>query len=277
MRHLNMRLLLPLAAALSIAAQDINEIVRKSLDREIVNQRNLSNYTWETKTVSHSTDKSGKVKKTSTETFENLNIDGTSYKRLIEEDGKPLSERKARREQEKMDKEIANRKDESDKARRKRLENERKEMEEAIKFRREVMEAYTFTLEGEETVNGFACWRVAGEPKTGFKPKTREGTWLSKMHGRIWIEKEAFHWAKIKVETLDKIRLFGFIAALDQGTTIEVQQMRINEELWHPRWAKLKASAHAFFKQFHGDSETEWRNFRKFQAESKIVGVEEVK
>lgn len=272
-----MRLVFLLTLFIPLLAQDAAQIVRKSMDREIGNQRKLANYTWETTTVTHEMEKSGKTKKTETEVHEHLNIDGTSYRRLVEENGKPLSEEKAKKEKERMDKEIAKRRNESESARRSRLNKEQKEREEAIKFREEVMDAFVFKLEGEETVNGFRCWRVSGEPRPGFKSRTRQGSWLPKMHGKLWIEKQSYEWLRMEVETIDKIRLLGVVASLNPGTIIQVQQMRVNDELWHPQWAKFKASARALWMSYRGDGETQWRNFRKFQTDSNIVAVEEVK
>lgn len=272
-----MRMLVFLAVVLPVLAQDPAEIVRKSLDREIDHQRKLANYTWETVSVERELEKNGKVKKTEVKVHENLNIDGTSYRRLIEENGKPLSAEKARKEQEKMDKEIAKRKNETESQRKKRLNDERKEREEAIKFRREVMDAFDFKLEGEEKVNGLLCWRIAGERKPGFKSKTREGSWLAKMHGKIWVEKQTSEWMRFEVETLEKIRMLGFVATLNPGAVIQVQQMRVNDELWHPQNAKIKINARALWKSFNGDGDVSWRNFRKFQTESTLVAAEEIK
>lgn len=264
------------AAACTLIAQDATEIVKKSLDKEIRNQRRLSNYSWQTKSVFHEKDKAGKHKKTESKVHDQLNIDGTTYRKLVEEDGKPLSADKARKEQERMDKEIAKRRNESEKDRQKRQRDHQKEIDEAIKFREEVGRAFDFKLVGEEKVNGFDCWRVSGEPKPGFKPTTSQGKWLPKVHGTLWIEKQSYEWLRMNVELLDNIRFLGFVASLGKGTRMEAQQMRVNNELWHPQWARFNGNVRALWKSMRGDAETQWQNFRKFQTESKVIATEEV-
>jgi hypothetical protein len=255
---------------------NVDEMVKKAIDREIHNQRKLANYTWETRSVTDMLSNSAELKKKEVRVHENFNIDGTSYRKLIEKDGKPLSASDARKEQEKMDKEIAKRKAESPSQRRKRQDAEKKELEEGIKFREEVMKAFTFRLEGQEKVNGFSAWRIAGDPRADFKPKSRDGKMLAKIRGRIWVEQASGEWLKFEVETLDKITFGAFLASVAPGAKISAQQMRVNEELWHPEWMRVRLNARALWKKINADMEQTYRNFRKFQTESRIVEVSEV-
>ena len=267
---------LAILAMLGVAATaepDVNDLVRKAIDREIGHQRKLADYTWQELEVSNQVD--GKRKR-ETKVWDHTNIDGTSYRKLIEKDGKPLSAREARKEQEKMDKEIARRKNESASQRGKRVDAERKEQEEAIKFREEVMKAFAFRIEGEEKINGFTAWRVAGEPRRDFQPKSRDGKMLTKIRGKIWIDKQTNEWLRFDVVTIDKITFGGFIAALQPGARIVAQQMRVNDELWHPEWMRVRLDARALWKKMNAEIETTYRSFRKFQTESRILEVSEV-
>ncbi len=266
-----------LAATFAAAeSPNVDEIVRNAISREVRNQRKLTDYTWEQVSVVKSLSNDAALKKTETKVTEHFNIDGSSYKKVIEKDGKPLSSSEARKEQEKMDKEIAKRKNESAAQRQKRMDDERKERDEAVKFREELMHAFTFHIEGEDKVNGFTAWRIGSEPRMDFKPKSRDGKMLSKVHGRIWVEKTTGEWLKFEVETLEKLTFGGFLATVAPGATIAAQQMRVNDELWHPEWFKVHLNARALWKKFNADAESTFRNFRKFQAESRIVDVTEV-
>jgi hypothetical protein len=252
---------------------DVNELVRKAIDREVRHQRQLSNYTWQERSVSHETDGKRQRRERLWDVF---NVDGTSYRRLIERDGKPLSVDEARKEQEKLDKEIARRRNETESQRRKRIEAERKDREEGIRFREEVMRAFTFRIEGEEKIDGYTAWRVAGDPRPGFQPKSREGKILNKIRGHIWIEKQSNEWLKFDVVTLDKITFGGFLAAVQPGATMMARQMRVNDELWHPEWFRVTLNARALWKKVDAEVEQTFRNFRKFQTESRILEVSEV-
>ena len=223
-------------------------------------------------------DGSGKVKKTETRVREVLQIDGSRYEKLIEENGKPLSAAKAKREQEKMDKEIAKRREESESAKQKRLREEAKRREEERKLRDEVGAAYQWKLLGEESVNGFSCWKVAAEPKRGFEGSTRLGKMLlPKMRGTLWIDQNTYEWLRVEAQTTDKVTFGGFLASLDQGATFRIVQMRVNNELWAPQKIEARANARALMIRQRGGIELEFRNYRKFTSESRIVASEELK
>lgn len=258
-----------------VATPKVEDLVRKAISREVGNQRKLANYTWQQRSVVRSLSNSADLKKTETKVTEHFNIDGSSYRKVIERDGKPLSGDAARKEQERMDKEIAKRRSESPGQRQKRVEEERKEQEEAIRFREEVMSAFDFQIEGVEKVNAFTAWRIAGAPRPDFKPKSRDGKMLSKIRGRIWVDQASGDWLKFEVETLDKLTFGGFLASIAPGATISAQQMRVNEELWHPEWVRLRLNARALWKKINADAETSYSNFRKFQVESRIVDAVE--
>lgn len=250
------------------AAPDTREIVKRAIGRELENHRNLANYTWQTRSVT-----AVKGSDTKSKTFENFNIDGTSYKKLIEKDGKPLSASEARDEQSKMDREIQKRKSESASQRAKRLATENKEREEGIRFRNEVMQAFAFTLEGEEPIGNYKAWRIRADQRPGFKPSSRDGKHLNKVKGRIWVDQASGEWLKFEMETTDKITWGAFIASVAPGSKIVAQQMRVNDELWHPQWIKVIANARALWKRWDATIDVAYQNFRKFQAESKLIAA----
>ena len=258
-------LLMLAGGAAATPPTDVREIVKIALDREIHNRRQLTDYTWQEESVVRV---SGKVKK---KVIEHFYIDGSTYSKLTEQDGRPLSGAEARKEQAKMDKEIARRRNESPSQRDKRLAAERKEVAEGIRFREDVLRAFDFTLEGEDVVNGFKAWRIAGARRGDFKPKSRDGKMLAKLQGRIWVHQESNEWLKFDVETLEKISFGAFLASVSPGAHISSQQMRVNDALWHPEWMRVTLAGRALWKKIDFDLEDRYRNFRRFQTESRIV------
>src|SRR5580658_4182865 len=94
-------------------AQDAKEIVRKSMQRDVLNFERLKDYTYIEHDEERSFDKHAKLVKTERQTYEVLILGGHDYEKLIERDDKPLSPKDSRKEQEKMDKEIKQRERES--------------------------------------------------------------------------------------------------------------------------------------------------------------------
>lgn len=272
--------LILLVTLASVAAEpvDVNAIVRKSLSSEISRQQRLENYTWEQQTIEKSFDQKGKLQSTKTKVFEFLALDGSEYKRLIEEDGKPLTATRASIEQQKMDKEIARRKAESASQRKGRVEQHTKNRQEGIKFREEVLKAFTFKIAGEETVKGLDCWKIEGEPKGSYVAQSRQGKmFLGKIRGTLWVTKLNSDLMKVDALTIGKITFGGFLASLSPGAHIALAMMRVNDELWHPEMIRISVNARALVKRFNVEEEIAFRNFHKFKTESKLVATEETR
>ncbi len=270
--------LFAITGACAAEPADVNAIVRKSLSSEISSQQRLENYTWEQKTTEKSFDQKGKLQATKIKVFEFLALDGSEYKRLIEEDGKPLTADNARKEQQKMDKEIARRKAESASQRQRRLDTHAKNRQEGIKFREEMLKAFTFKIAGEEQVKGLDCWKIQGEPNKGYVPQSRQGKmFLGKLQGTLWITKSNSDLMKVDAVSIDKITYGGFLASLSPGAHIALEMMRVNDELWHPENIRVSINARALVKRFNMEEEVAFRNFRKFKTESKLVAAEETR
>ena len=104
-------------------------------------------------------------------TSEILEIYGEQVERLTAKDDKPLSADEAKKEDEKIQKIIDKRKQESEEDRRKRLEKEEKDREEDRKFVLEIADAFNFRLIGSEMIDGRDTWVFEGEPRPGYSPR----------------------------------------------------------------------------------------------------------
>ncbi|HEY3741418.1 MAG TPA: hypothetical protein VGL53_16315, partial [Bryobacteraceae bacterium] len=271
-----MRMIGILFVGLYAWAADSDAIVRKALSSEISRQQKLGNYTWEEKSIEKMFDQKGKLQSTHSKVFENLIIDGSEYRRMIEDDGSPLDDSRAQKEQEKMDREIAKRHAESPEQRKERLDRQAKRRQESIRFREEVIEAFHFSIAGEEKMQGFDCWKIQAEPKPGYVAQSREGKLLlGKVRGTMWITKASSDLVKVDVETTQKLTFGGFLASLSPGAHIDIEMMRVNDELWYPRTIHVGLNARALLKHVNIEEELSYRNFRKFQAESKLVATTE--
>ena len=141
----------------------------------------------------------------------------------------------------------------------------------------EVADAYNFTLVGTEAVGGRDAWVINAEPRPGFQPHMKEAKFLPKFHGRVWIDKGDLQLAKMDVECLDTISWGVFLARFHKGSRFVLQQTRVNDEVWLPRQLAVKVDVRlALLKNFNVDVEQTFRDYKKFSASSKIVGIGEV-
>lgn len=258
-----------------LAGQDPRDIVRRSVERDDRNAKLANDYTYLVHNTLRQFDGKGEVKSTETETAEILFIGGKRYRRLTEKDGKPLPPKEEAKQQRHIDRAIDEAKKLTPEERAKRLaERERKQAKDREGIRN-IPDAFDFTLLREEGVGGRPAYVIGVKPHAGYRGPSHD--FLSKMQGTLWIDKADYHWVKAEAETLDTISWGFFVARLGKGTRLAFEQARVNEEIWLPRWASVKASARlGLVKKFNIEQETTYSNYRKFSTDSKIVSVGEV-
>lgn len=260
----------------SLTAEQMRDLIQKVAANDMENDRRQRDYTYIERDIDNSLDGKGRRKSTETKTYEVLNIYGEQVQRLIEKDDKPISEKLAAKEEEKIQKIINKRRNESEKERQKREEREAKDREEGRQFEREIADAYNFTLLGTEAVGGREAWVISAEPRPGFVPHMKYANYLSKFHGRIWIDKLDVQMSKMDIEALDTVSWGLFLARFHKGSHFMIEQTRINDEVWLPRQVAFKIDVRvALLKNFNMDAEQTFRDYKKFRTDSKIVGVSE--
>jgi hypothetical protein len=270
---MNMRfalVLLFIQIAFSQNEPDAKEIIRRSVDHDLLNFERLKDYTYTERAEARAYDTRGKLKRTEIETHEIVFLGGHDYARLIARDDQPLSERDARKEQDKLDREIDKREHESagDKA---RYERERREER---KFLDEVPEAFFYRLVGEEMISGNPAWVILADPKPAYRPKDSRAKFLTKVRAKIWIDKKEYQWVKVDADATEKLSVGFHMLQIEPGATVHFEQARINDEVWLPAAAKVYVNARlALFKQMHSEVDIQFRDYKKFQAESHLVAA----
>jgi hypothetical protein len=260
-----------------LSQEQMQQLLRVVADKDIENDKLQRDYTYIEREVENKLDGKGQTKSTEVRTYEILEIYGEQVQRLIEKDDKPLNAKDAGKEEEKIQKIIDKRKNESEEDRRKREESEEKDREDGRKFVREVAEAYNFKLVGTELLGGREAWVIDGEPRPGYLPHMKEGKYLTKVHGRVWIDKSDLQLAKMDIESLDTISWGLFLARFHKGTRVMLEQTRVNDEVWLPQHFTAKVDVRlALLKNFNVGVEQTYRDYRKFRTSAKIVGVGEV-
>ena len=260
------------------AADDPRQIILRSAERDQSDlEARRKDYTYLMRTEVHNLGSYGEVQKTESRTEEVIILYGRSYDRLIEKDGKPLSPAAERKEREKMDKEVARRKNESAKDREKRSLQEDRSLRQQKEILREIADAFDFRILGEEEVDGFATWVVQAEPKPGYKPRSRETRILPNFHGKLWVTKDEYRWVKVEAEVVRRISVGLVLARLNPGTTLSFEQRRVQGEIWMPNRVQIRIVGRlALLKKFNADVSITFADYRKFRADSRITETMEV-
>ena len=118
----------------NLSQEQMQQLFRVAADKDLENEKRQRDYTYIEREVQHNLDGKGQTKSTEIKTYEVLEIYGEQVQRLIEKDDKPLNSKEAAKEEEKIQKVIDKRKNESEEDRKKREEREQKDREEDRKF-----------------------------------------------------------------------------------------------------------------------------------------------
>jgi len=259
-----------------LSQEQMRELTRVVAQNYRDNYNRERDYTFVRRDVEHNIDSNGQAKSSETKTYEVLQVYGEQMWRLIQKDDKPLDSKESAKEEDKIQKVIDKHKDESDDERRKREEKQAKARDEERKFVSEVADSYDFTLVGTELVDGREAWVIDGEPRPGFEPHEKDARFLSKFHGRMWIDKADLQLAKLHVEALDTASVGWVLARIHKGTQFTFERTRMTDEIWLPLHLSYKFDARvALFKGYNIEGDSTFRDYKKFSASSKIVGMGE--
>jgi len=218
-------------------------------------------------------DRSGKPKKPpEIRTFDVTLLEGSPYRRLVARNDRPLPPDEERKEAEKLRKSIDERRKETPAQRQLRIaEWERKQQHQRAPFQ-EIPDAFDLRVAGEETLNGREAYVIAVTPKPGYKPKLAAAAYFPKIKGKLWIDKRDNQWIKGEIETLDTISFGGILVRLDKGSHVTFEQARVNDEVWLPKRVVVSVYARLLLVAAErAEVEIAFSNYRKFQADSKLV------
>jgi hypothetical protein len=255
-----------------LPAQDALEIVRRATEHDRHNSAVARNYTYLQRQEQRETDTNGQLKKTESTTMDVTLLEGSPYRRLVARNDRPLSTKEQQLEEAKLQKSIADRRRETPEQRDRRIADWERRQERQREPIKELLEAFNFTKAGEEKLNGADAWVIDGAPKPGYRPTRQSTSFFPKVKLRLWVEKSDYHWVKLDMESLDTITFGGFLIRMAKGSHLTAENTRINNEVWLPKRAVLKGSIRiALVKVMRGEMIFEFSNYRKFQAESRII------
>jgi len=275
---------LVLSAVSSLFAQDtplsqeqIQALVRQAADKDLENQKKLRNYTYTQREDEHKLDGDGQTKSTETRTYEIMVLFEEQVRKLVAKDDKPLPENDAKKEDEKIQKIIDKRKNESDGDRRKRVEKAEKEQEEGRQFVKEVADAYNFRWVGTESLDGRDTYVIDADPRPGYEPHSKDAKFLPKFRFRAWMDKAESQWVKLDIQCIDTVSVGLFLVRVHKGSNIQIELTRVNDEVWLPKHVALKLDARvALFKGLNMAEDVTYRDYKKFGTNTRITPLGEV-
>jgi hypothetical protein len=196
-----------------------------------------------------------------------------TYRRLIEENGKPRSETELAKDDEEHRKKVldlvAKREHESDADREKREARRAKARQEDEEVKDDLIRVYDFSMLRREQIGDRQAIVVAFAPKAKPAPKTDEGRLMGKVKGFAWVSEDDYQLARVEIEVLDDIGYgLGIVGKLYKGTTASYERRKVNDEVWLPAEMRIKASGRALIRKFDVDSVVRYSDYKKFSVET---------
>lgn len=224
----------------------------------------LTGYIYLDRTETRNLDNAGKPKSVTSKTHEMRMIEGSPYRRLLEQDGKPVSPEEQRLQEAYLKDNIERRKNESPAERRRRIAEYEKKRDRFKPASREIPDAFTFKLAGEETIQGRKYWLIDAAPRPGYEPKDRYSRLFPHVTARLWIDQQEHNWMKCKAQLNDVVAFGWILVRLGKGAQVEMEQSRLPEGLWVPSrlWYRVSARI-GLVKNYHIEEETVYSGYRR--------------
>ena len=206
----------------------------------------------------------GRVKKREATTLNRFYVHGIQIDHVLERNGNALSGTEARKEQERVDKEV----------------KKYGRPEAAVKSRDESERDMEMFLRAQRLTNGrrevrggraIAVYELTGDP--AFRPKRLEERLAQVLSGRIWIDEETGIPVEVRIETTRDVKIGGgLIATLHKGFHLRLLEQRQPDGAWITQSVEGSGDARAalfFHPRFRFREDLE--NCKLFSVDSRDV------
>ena len=229
----------------SVSAAQVSEVIARSVAANTADWNAQPQYSHRERQLKSKVDCNGHVQASQAKTFEISMLEGSPYSRLVKIDGHPLSADQQRQEQSRQAGELARRRDESPGDRQARISKYRAERAEEHMLMQQMVDAFTFTMAGEQPVDGAECYVLDARPNPAYNPPVEKARVLLGMKGRLWIDKEHYHWVKVQAEVINPVQFGLFVAKVKPGTRFELEQAPAGD-VWLPKHFSESVNATVF-------------------------------
>ena len=237
-------LLLGLASTTGLLGQvDAREIIRHAVAADERNWRVARNYTFLERVELRRLDAQGRVTLSEVQTYDVTLPEGTPYRQLVQRDDRPLPPAEEKREQESLAKSIAERRQETEAERAKRLSAYERRPDWQREAWHELTEAFEFRLVGEERLDGHGIFIVEAMPRPGYQPRSRTAKLFRSIKGRFWVDQQDHQIVKVEAEVIDTIWVGLFLVRVAKGSRATLELTCVSDGVRLPDRLQVFASA----------------------------------
>jgi len=196
-------------------------------------------------------------------TYAVIMMQGSPYRKLIAIDNHPLSAERQRQEDQKELRELARRRSETPEERESRLRKYQKDREQDHMLMAQMAAAFKFHLVGETTLAEHPVYILDATPDPNYKPPTHEAKVLTGMQGRLWVDKNEFHWARVEAEVIRNVTFGGFLAKVGPGTRFVLEKEPVGGDIWQPKEFSVQVVSSILFFSHNSSTTDEFSDYRR--------------
>jgi hypothetical protein len=196
-------------------------------------------YTYMERDEDRRRDSLGQVKSETVDVTRTILVNGAHFEQLMQHNGQLPSAK----EQKKSDEDLEKLKHETPAEQTARLHKDQENMS----FLRELLDAFDFHLIGEEVVGGRPAYVLQAMPHPGYRAHGKYGKMFSKVEGKLWIDEQDFGWIKVDGEVTQSFSMGLFVARVQRGSHIIMEQESVGDAVWVPKRLEMRASARILF------------------------------
>jgi hypothetical protein len=258
-------------------ALDIPGLLREVVRNQDEVEKRVGEYAFLQKETDREMNSKGELKKEKTRIYEVFPLAHREpIMKLISEDGVVLSGERAAKETKRVEEEFL------------KAEKEREKTEEKVERRKAERAAKGETDKDDDdpTISQFlkVCEFVSPRresfgnrdaivfdfrPRPGFKPSNRTETLISKLVGVAWIDPADKQVMRLEARLAEGFKMGGgLVLSLRPGAGFVMEQTRMTEGVWLPRFAQVNLSVKVFvFKGLDVNKTIEWSDYRHFSGD----------
>jgi len=264
----------------SVEALDVTTLLHEVSKNQDAVEKRVTEYSFLQKQTEREIDGKGVLKKGTVKVFEVFPVANRApIMKLISENGVALSGDRAAKEDKRVMEEFLKAERDKDKDAQKAAERRAaREREKAAKSKQDESEDVEISqffrhcefvsprrerFQDRETI--VFDFRV----QPGFKPSTRQESLISKLVGVVWIDPLDKQVIRLEARLAEGFKMGGgLVLSLRPGAALVMEQMRLKEGIWMPRFAQINLSIKVLLFGGGDINQTlEWSDYKHFSAD----------
>ena len=275
---------LVLAALLASAPQaqerplpDFNTFAAEVKKHLATDEERQSGYVFNERRVEQKVNAMGRVTSESVKVYEVYpGLPGEDrYRRLIEEDGRPIRPDKLAQQDTKRRKEAQEyaRKQAVPSERQKDAREQDKAREEYAAAVEDIFRVYDIRMVRREPIEGIDTILATLTPKPRARAQTDDGKVMRHFKARAWISESDYELVRVEIEAIDNLSFgLGLLARVHRGTVATYQRRKVNGETWLPAEVTWTASGRVLLlRRLRLRGVSEFSNYRRYSVDTRTT------